>query len=118
MPPVTVDGRLLALALGQLLENALRHVPPGTPVRAGVRDEDHGVALVVEDAGPGVPAEQLPQLFEPFFRQDLARTRGGAGLGLTLVRSVAQAHGGAVRADRSPLGGLRVRVVLPRTPAG
>ena len=115
---VTVDARLLGLALGQLLENALRHVPPGTPVRAGVRDEDHGVALVVEDAGPGVPAEQPPQLFEPFFRQDLARTRGGAGLGLTLVRSVAQAHGGAVRADRSPLGGLRVRVVLPRTPAG
>ncbi|MBK7785735.1 MAG: hypothetical protein IPJ57_14730 [Gemmatimonadetes bacterium] len=115
---VTVDARLLGLALGQLLENALRHVPPGTPVRTGVRDEDTGVALVVEDAGPGVPAEQLPRLFEPFFRQDLARTRGGAGLGLTLVRSVAQAHGGAVLADRSPLGGLRVRVVLPRTPAG
>lgn len=112
--PIAVDGRLLTLALGQLLENALRHVPLGTPVRAGVEALDDAVALVVEDAGPGVPEEQLPQLFEPFFRQDQARTRGGAGLGLTLVRSVALAHGGEVLADRGSLGGLRVRVVLPR----
>ncbi|HMV30915.1 MAG TPA: ATP-binding protein, partial [Gemmatimonadales bacterium] len=80
----------------------------------GVTEGSGTVALVVEDAGPGVPEEQLPQLFEPFFRQDQARTRGGAGLGLTLVRSVAQAHGGEVLADRGALGGLRVRVVLPR----
>ena len=113
--PVAVDARLLALALGQLLENALRHVPPGTPVRASVHEDGGGVVMVVEDAGPGVPEERLPQLFEPFFRQDQARTRGGAGLGLTLVRSVARAHGGDAVADRSPLGGLRVRVRLPRS---
>jgi len=73
------------------------------------------VAIDFEDSAPGVPAESLGRLFERFYRVEGSRSRanGGAGLGLALCRSIADAHGGEIRADPSPLGGLRVRVTLP-----
>lgn len=110
---VSVDARMVGMALDQLLENALRYTTPGTPIWVGLIPGATTARLVVEDAGKGVPADQLPQLFEPLFRPDTARTLRGAGLGLTLVRSVALAHGGSVSADRSPRGGLRVMLELP-----
>lgn len=109
----SVDVRLVGLALDQLVENALRYTPPGTAIRVGLVPGPSAVGLVVEDAGPGVPDEQMAHLFEPFFRPDPARPRGGAGLGLTLVRSIAAAHGGRATADRSPHGGLRITLELP-----
>ncbi len=109
----TVDARLVALALDQLVENALRYTPPGTRIWVRLVPEPERVGLVVEDAGSGVPEGQMAQLFEPFFRPDPARPRGGAGLGLTLVRTIAVAHGGRATADRSPEGGLRVTLDLP-----
>jgi two-component system sensor histidine kinase BaeS len=73
------------------------------------------VIVDFEDSAPGVPAEALPRLFERFYRVEGSRSRanGGAGLGLAIVRSVVEAHGGAIEAGASPLGGLRVTISLP-----
>lgn len=111
------DARLLGLAFDQLIDNARRHTPAGTMIELSVVPSDGRVALLIEDNGPGVPEELLPHLFEPFFRTDPARGReSGPGLGLTLVAAIVEMHGGLAHADRSPTGGLRVRLELPRLP--
>lgn len=102
--PYRGDPDLLRALARNLLENAFRHARTRVAVRL-----EPGPCLVVEDDGPGVPPEEREAIFRPFFR----RTRGqGSGLGLTLVRRVAEAHGGFARAEESPLGGARVRVCL------
>jgi two-component system, OmpR family, sensor kinase len=98
-----------------LIENALRHTPAGTTIRvATTTGEDGDVRLVVEDNGPGVPAELAPTLFERFVRG--AGDRGGSfGLGLAIVQAVAVSHGGSVTLERSRLGetGARFLVRMP-----
>ena len=120
--PVTApaDIRLLALALDQLLDNAMRHTPPDTPIELALSQSDGRVVLAVEDGGPGVPDEVLSHLFERFYRADAARGReGGPGLGLTVVAAIAELHHGRVVAERGRVTGLRVRLELPdRLPAG
>jgi signal transduction histidine kinase len=114
--PVTApaDARLLALALDQLLDNAMRHTPPDTPIELVLDRSDGRALLVVEDGGPGVPDEVLPHLFERFYRADAARGRnGGPGLGLTVVAAIAELHQGRAVAERGRETGLRVRIELP-----
>ncbi len=96
-----------------LLENALRHTPPGTHITASTRPLPDGSAeLVVADDGPGIAAEMRPKLFARFVRG--SGDRGGSfGLGLAIVAAVTQAHGGTVEADASPHGGARFTVHLP-----
>jgi signal transduction histidine kinase len=98
-----------------LLENALRHTPPGTQVRAATRTlPDRNVELTVEDDGPGIPADMLPRLFDRFVRG--SGDRGGSfGLGLSIVRAVADAHAGSVVASHPPSGGARFTVTFPAT---
>ncbi|MGA2452833.1 MAG: HAMP domain-containing sensor histidine kinase [Solirubrobacteraceae bacterium] len=87
-----------------LIENALRHTPPGTAIHVSTLTTDGSVQLVVEDNGPGVPAELAPTLFERFVRG--TGDRGGSfGLGLAIVQAVAVTHGGSVVLERSQLGG-------------
>ncbi len=112
-----LDRIRVRLLLRNLLDNALRHSAGATvPVTLYVRpmESGHGIELEVRDHGPGVPEEQLPQMAQPFFRPDTARTRsaGGVGLGLYLCRLVAQAHGGALQV-RNARPGLSVVVTLP-----
>lgn len=114
--PVTarVDVRLLTLVFDQLLDNARRHTPPGTPITVELSRFDRGARLIVEDQGPGVPEELLPHLFERFYRTDEARGRqGGPGLGLSTVAAIVRLHQGWVTAERGAGGGLRVVVELP-----
>jgi len=112
------DPRLISLVLEQLLDNAARHTPPGTAIRI-TAEADHTESMVtVEDTGPGVPDSLLPELAEPFFRADPARTRGGTGLGLTLASAILALHGGRLVLGRSALGGLSARITLPHEPAG
>jgi signal transduction histidine kinase len=86
-----------------LIENALRHTPPGTEIRVSTATRSNRVELVVEDDGPGIPAELAPSLFERFVRG--AGDRGGSfGLGLAIVHAVATSHGGSVRLDQRPVG--------------
>ena len=109
----------LAQVMHNLLENCVRYTDPGGLVRlsAALQVHEHRqcLRLTVEDSAPGVPPEQLPQLFERFFRGDASRSRahGGAGLGLAICRSLLQSMQGHIQARACELGGLRVDVLLP-----
>jgi two-component system, OmpR family, sensor kinase len=108
--PVTLDPDRMEQALRNLLENAIRHTPPGGVVRVSGRRLDGTARFVVADSGPGFRPDLLSRAFEPFTRGD-ADSGGttGAGLGLSIVRTVAEAHGGSASAENSP-GGARVTV--------
>lgn len=119
-PALLIDASRVRLLLRNLLDNALRHSPPhAPPPELHLRQEDGDVVIEVRDHGPGAPAEQLPLLAEAFYRPDSARQRhtGGVGLGLYLVRLVAEAHGGRL-AVRNAEPGLAVTVRWPETAPG
>ena len=105
--------RLRELA-DNLASNALRHCTPGGRVRVTLKAEEAGVRLTVQNDGPSIPPEDLPHLFEPFYRGDKARSResGGTGLGLAIVRAAAQAHGGSCGVENCS-GGPLFWVLLP-----
>jgi signal transduction histidine kinase len=106
---VTADPLRLRQALGNLVDNALRH--GDGDVLLAARPSATGVTIEVSDQGPGFGAEIVERAFDRFTRGDEARSRGGAGLGLAIVRAVVEAHGGTVEGARGP-GGM-VRIVLP-----
>lgn len=110
-----VDGARVRQAIGNLVDNALRHAPRGGRVRVQLRRADGGAAIEVADDGPGFGPAFVAHAFEPFSRADAARGRGhgGAGLGLAIVLAVAEAHGGSVRAANRPEGGASVVLELP-----
>ena len=111
---VTLDRQLMAKALDQLLDNAIQHTPEGTTIRVGLNRMGQRVQMIVEDNGPAVPPEVLPELFDRFYRVHPSRGRhAGAGLGLTTVAAVVELHGGTISAEPVETGGLRVRVELP-----
>lgn len=123
---VSIDPALVARLVDHLIDNAVKYTPIGG--RIGVRVEPangSAVRLVVENSGPAVAAEDLPHLFEPFYRADQARTRqtdgeggGGVGLGLAMVAAIARLHGGAARASSDAAHGTRfeVELVTPSSP--
>jgi signal transduction histidine kinase len=116
LPRLALDRSRLQLLLRNLLDNALRH-GAGTPVELGTAQRDGELRLVVRDHGPGVDAEQLQRLGEPFYRPDAARSRsaGGVGLGLYLCRLVASSHGGRLSL-RNAVPGLEASLTLPLSP--
>ncbi len=111
---VTGDPDRLRQVLDNLLGNALVHTPEGTPVRLTL-DPDSGrhVVLAVHDEGPGMTADQAARVFERFYRADSARSRGGSGLGLSIVDAVVAAHGGTVRCTSEPGDGTTFIMTLP-----
>ena len=108
---VRVDPVRLRQALENLVDNALRHTPPGGRVTVRAERTDDHVTLRVEDSGRGFPHDLLERVFEPFARDDAGGS--GAGLGLAIVRTVAEAHGGTATAENVPGGGARVVLTLP-----
>jgi two-component system sensor histidine kinase BaeS len=112
---VVADADRLGQAFRNLLENSARYTGEGGKVGVTARRNGSGVKIDFEDSAPGVPADALPRLFERFYRVEGSRSRanGGAGLGLAIGRRVVAAHGGAIEATASPLGGLRVTISLP-----
>ncbi|MGZ5202566.1 MAG: ATP-binding protein [Telluria sp.] len=117
-PPSSVvagDADRLRQVFGNLFENALRYTTAGGRVAVSAAARDGVVEVTLDDSAPGVPEEALPRLAERFYRVDASRSRakGGAGLGLSLCRRIAEAHGGSLGFGHSPLGGLRVTLTLP-----
>jgi signal transduction histidine kinase len=115
--PATVvgDADRLKLALDALVENAVKHTGPGDEIRLGAQRQGDLVAIVVADSGTGMPADQLEGIFARFARLDESRSRdlGGVGLGLTIVKAIAQAHGGSVAVRSRPGGGSVFDLLLP-----
>ncbi len=115
LPPVRADRERLHQVLFNLLDNAFRFTPPGGSVTVSAARVNALCEVTVDDTGPGIPEEHLPFVFERFYRVDSARSRGdgGTGIGLTIVRSVVEAHGGHIWAERREEGGSRFRFELP-----
>lgn len=110
---VTGDRDLLTQVLANLVENSIRHTPSGTHISVVVARTDHGCRLEVTDSGPGIPPEERDEVFRRFYRLDTSRTTPGSGLGLSLVRAVADLHGAEIRLlDNDP--GLRVVLDFPK----
>ena len=121
LPPVGADAVLVDVALGNVIDNALRHAP-GARVRITAEASGDATAVLVhvDDAGPGVSADELSRLFERFYRvpDEAGPARHGLGMGLAIARGFVEAMGGAVSASRSDLGGLRLTIRLPAAPPG
>jgi signal transduction histidine kinase len=116
---VQVDSDRIGQVLGNLLDNALRHTPPGGTVTLASRRIDHWVEYRVADTGQGVTAEHLPHLFDRFYRADSARDRGhgGSGIGLAIAKALVEAHGGGISVTSDGPGqGTTFTVRLPGIP--
>ncbi|MDX6519973.1 MAG: two-component system, OmpR family, sensor kinase [Gaiellales bacterium] len=115
VPAVPGDQLRLRQAIGNVLTNARLHTPPGTAITADLSRRGDEVVIEIADRGPGIPGEHLDRLFERFFRADASRARasGGSGLGLSIVASIMEAHGGRVEAENRDGGGATFRLILP-----
>jgi signal transduction histidine kinase len=107
---VSGDRRLVAQAVSNLIENALRHTPSGTAILVTVIHSGRTIAIDVADDGPGVDEADAPRLFQRFARTEASRTTPGHGLGLALVRAVGVAHGGTAELVAGL--GFKVRLTL------
>jgi signal transduction histidine kinase len=112
----TIDPVHVERIVENLLANARKHLDPGVPIWVKTGRVDDGVLITVEDAGPGIPADLVDTLFQPF-RRGSSASSDGMGLGLWLVSRFAQLHGGRAWVDRRPGGGASFRVFLPAKPA-
>lgn len=113
---VSAAPHLLARAVGNLLENAIRHTPPGGNVTVSLRADASDVVFAVADTGPGIAPRDLPRIFDPLYRGESSRSRqtGGVGLGLAIARRAMQAHGGKLTATNGSAGGAIFTASLPK----
>lgn len=111
-----INAALLEQAVGNLIDNAIKYGGEGGTVAVSAAAEAAGLAIRVQDAGPGIEQRHLPRIFERFYRVDQARSRalGGTGLGLAIVKHIAQAHGGTVAVDSVPGRGSTFTIRLPK----
>lgn len=117
---VRVDRQRMGQVLGNLLSNALRHTPADGTVTMSARADGHRVVIDVADTGEGIAGDQLPHVFERFYRGDSARDRdhGGSGIGLTISKAIVEAHRGTIEVRSDGVGaGSTFRVSLPATTA-
>ncbi len=116
LPPVLLDPVEVDQVVTNLLENAVRHSPPGTEVTLSVRVDDEGLRVSVDDLGPGIAPAALPRIFEPFYRAPGDSGSPGSGVGLAVARGLVAAHDGRIWAENRPRG-ARFTFVIPSPPA-
>jgi signal transduction histidine kinase len=113
--PVHMDTMRIGRVLNNLISNALQHTPAGGEIKVAARRAGGGVEVTVSDTGEGIRAEDLPNIFESFYRGEKSRNRltGGSGLGLAISRGILRAHGGDIMVDSQPGHGSRFTFTLP-----
>jgi two-component system sensor histidine kinase KdpD len=115
LPLVPLDSVLIEQVLINLLDNAVKYTPPGSPIRLSAWAAQDAVTVEVADQGPGLPPGEENRIFEKFYRVPHTTRPGGAGLGLTICRGIVAAHGGRMWAANRPGGGTLIRFTLPLT---
>jgi two-component system phosphate regulon sensor histidine kinase PhoR len=115
LPTVQADASRIQEVLYNLLDNAVKYSPTAGEIRLRVEQRENEIALSVTDNGVGIGKEDLPRIFERFYRADKSRSdeKGGTGLGLAIVKHIAQLHEGRVEAESEPGKGTTIRVVIP-----
>jgi signal transduction histidine kinase len=116
LPRIAGDGDRLAQVFTNLLDNAVKHTPAGGTITLGAHTAQNGIAVTVQDTGEGIPADDLPRIFERFYQVDKSRRndqRSGMGLGLTIVRQIIEAHGGTIQVASQVGQGSLFTVWLP-----
>jgi len=115
LPPVNIDSHRIRQVLHNLLENAVAHTTQGDTITVTSWQQDNQLKVSVADTGAGIPAKDLPNIFERFYRVDKSRTRatGGTGLGLTIAKRLVEAHGGKIEVQSEPGKGSTFTFALP-----
>jgi two-component system phosphate regulon sensor histidine kinase PhoR len=113
LPTIQGDAEQLERVVVNLLHNALKFTPHGGVIRVSAESTDAGLAVHVQDNGAGILPEDLPRIFERFYKADRARGGGGTGLGLAVARHTIEAHGGRIFVESRPEEGSRFTFVLP-----
>ncbi|MGZ8250152.1 sensor histidine kinase, partial [Methylomagnum sp.] len=113
LPLVLVDGVMLEQVLANLLDNAAKYSPPGTPIEITAESSAFTLTVSVADRGPGIPAGREEKLFEKFVRAHPEGAQSGVGLGLAICRAIVEAHGGWIRAKNRGTGGAIFTFTLP-----
>ena len=111
-----VDTRMIQRLLSNLLDNAVKYTPSGGSVTVSLEEQPQNLVIEVKDTGIGISPDDLPRIFERFYRCDRSRSLEGIGLGLSLARAIARAHGGDIMAFSQPNEGSTFRVILPKSP--
>jgi len=113
--PVFMDTQAIGRVFNNLISNALRHTPVGGEIKVNARRTGSGVEVTVTDTGEGIRTEDIPHIFERFYRGEKSRNRGtgGAGLGLAIARGIIQAHGGNIRVESRLGQGTRFTFHIP-----
>ena len=115
LPLVDIDGLLIERVFANLLENAVKYTPSGTPIEISAIAEPNEILVTVSDGGYGIPVGEEKRIFEKFHRVVHEGNQGGAGLGLSICRSIIEAHGGRIWADNLPAGGAAFHFALPKS---
>jgi two-component system phosphate regulon sensor histidine kinase PhoR len=115
LPPIKGNADYLERAVSNLIDNATKYTPDGGTIRVAAHANGENVTVEVTDNGIGIPRDDIPRIFERFYRVDRSRSRemGGTGLGLSIVKHVAQVHGGTIEVDSTPGRGSTFRLTLP-----
>ena len=114
LPLVPMGFVFIVLVLVNVIENAIKYSPPGSPIEIQARVKDEAIEIQVSDHGIGIPPEDLEHIFDKFYRVQRPNNVSGTGLGLSIAKGITEAHGGHIWAENRPEGGTTITLTLPR----